>query len=149
MVQFKSFCNIFVHLFHPPLRLSAQTFLLQTHSQPLQTPEAKPKSRCWAVGVWGACVWVRGVWMEKVFWWYLGGNHDFCYSSYEYRSFCACILGRNEINELNHFADKSLLPSGDTQMVVRYKDAQGRNRIKGGSDLKKSQSYPRKFFGTI
>ena len=32
-------------------------------------------------------------------------------------------------------------------MVTHYEDGSGKARVKGGSALKQSQAYPRKFFG--
>lgn len=144
------------HLFHPPLIRSPSApkhssfkrphhhFKHQKHS----FQNAKSKSRCegclgeW-VGVWGAWVWVRGV-FGLVFVWKPRFVSFILHTSTVIFKF---ILGRNEINELNQFADRSRVPTGSTEMAIRYKDSKGRDRIKGGSDLKKSQSYPRKFFG--
>lgn len=36
-----------------------------------------------------------------------------------------------------------------SEMVVHYKDAEGRDRIKGGAGLKASQAYPRRFLFSI
>ncbi|CAK9085318.1 unnamed protein product [Durusdinium trenchii] len=46
----------------------------------------------------------------------------------------------------NDYADRSLRPT-NSQMVTHYVDSNGKQRIKGGPELKKSQSYPRRLFG--
>lgn len=46
---------------------------------------------------------------------------------------------------LRDFADRSLKPHEDCEMVVKYQDSSGKKRVKGGSDLKASQAYPVKF----
>ncbi|CAK8985427.1 30S ribosomal protein S6 [Durusdinium trenchii] len=40
---------------------------------------------------------------------------------------------RREIQELNDFADRSLRPENQSEMIVRYEDSEGKQRIKGGS----------------
>lgn len=56
------------------------------------------------------------------------------------------LQGRREIEELAlHKPLPSQLPTHNDQkqMVVSYRDSAGKARIKGGKDLKSSQSYPR------
>ena len=58
--------------------------------------------------------------------------------------------GRSEIGDLGLFKPLPFqLPKheGKKEMVQAYKDSNGRDRIKGGSDLKSSQSYPKWSFG--
>ena len=50
--------------------------------------------------------------------------------------------GEEEIEELADFKPKSLPEAREAQMVVKYLDGSGRRRVKGGADLKSSQSYP-------
>ena len=51
------------------------------------------------------------------------------------------------MERINDEADRSLVPSGSTEMVRHYTDGKGRARICGGRDLKLSQSYPKEFRG--
>ncbi len=50
------------------------------------------------------------------------------------------------INELPQFQPAWLPEREPVQMAVRYKDHAGRERVKGGKDLKSSQSYPVQFY---
>ena len=53
--------------------------------------------------------------------------------------------GHAEIDFLNAwYADRSAEPWGDQQMAITYVDGSGKTRVKGGRDLKQSQSYPQK-----
>ena len=56
-------------------------------------------------------------------------------------------LGKPEAIGFNDFEDRSLKLAKTSQMVVHYRDGNGKARIKGGSGLKRSQAYPLKFFG--
>ncbi|CAK9095839.1 unnamed protein product [Durusdinium trenchii] len=49
-----------------------------------------------------------------------------------------------EVSEINNYADHSLIPENTAEMVVHYVDSSGKQRIKGGGDLKASQAYPRR-----
>ena len=52
------------------------------------------------------------------------------------------------MDHINDYANKALKGSSEAkEMVVHYTDGKGKRRIKGGSDLKSSQSYPRGWFG--
>ena len=51
-------------------------------------------------------------------------------------------LGRPEIAELYKYRPRWLPPAIKTEMVERYVDSKGQVKIKGGRDLKQSQSYP-------
>ncbi|CAK9102671.1 unnamed protein product [Durusdinium trenchii] len=53
--------------------------------------------------------------------------------------------GHPEVSEINNYADHSLIPENTAEMVVHYVDSSGKQRIKGGGDLKASQAYPRRF----
>ena len=68
------------------------------------------------------------------------------------RSFQTIITTSNQgetwASEFNNFANRALRPS-NPNMVTHYVDGAGRNRIKGGSSLKQSQSYPRQCIGLI
>ena len=66
----------------------------------------------------------------------------------QFKGGACCIQGRREIQELNDFADRSLRPENQSEMIVRYEDSEGNKRIKGGSDLKASQAYPKKLIPT-
>lgn len=50
--------------------------------------------------------------------------------------------GEEEIEELTDFKPKSLPEAPEVQMVIKYVDGSGKRRVKGGADLKSSQSYP-------
>lgn len=54
-------------------------------------------------------------------------------------------LGKQEIDELPNYKpyDYELPVHGEKEMVEHYIDSRGNPRIKGGRDLKSSQSYPR------
>lgn len=54
------------------------------------------------------------------------------------------LSGEDYISHLDTYADKSAKPPNKSEMVVKYTDSQGKARIKGGADLKMSQSYPRR-----
>lgn len=59
--------------------------------------------------------------------------------------FGACIRGRPEIGDLcKHQPRADQLPKHEVkpEMAVKYQDSAGKDRIKGGKDLKSSQSYP-------
>ena len=51
------------------------------------------------------------------------------------------------IEELSEFKPRYLPPLPPVQMSIRYVDSAGKQRIKGGRDLKSSQSYPLQFLG--
>ena len=52
--------------------------------------------------------------------------------------------GHKEMDHINDYANKALKGNKKAkEMVVHYVDQSGKHRIKGGSDLKSSQSYPR------
>lgn len=55
--------------------------------------------------------------------------------------------GEKYIEELPDFKPKYLPPLPPVQMAIKYLDSSGRKRIKGGCDLKRSQSYPLQFLG--
>lgn len=60
--------------------------------------------------------------------------------------------GRKEIDQLGlHKPLPGQLPkhTGEKQMIVSYRDGTGKARIKGGKDLKASQSYPLWFLADI
>ena len=59
------------------------------------------------------------------------------------------ILGRKEIEDLGkHKPKPHQLPRHEKkEMVQAYVDGSGKQRIKGGRDLKASQAYPRWSFG--
>lgn len=59
---------------------------------------------------------------------------------------CQQNQGETHATEFNDFADRSLRPT-NPHMVTHYQDGNGKARVKGGSALKQSQAYPRKFFG--
>jgi len=46
------------------------------------------------------------------------------------------------INELPQFQPTWLPEREEVQMAIKYQDHQGKARVKGGRDLKSSQSYP-------
>ena len=51
--------------------------------------------------------------------------------------------GHQIIEELEDFKPRMLpVVQEPVEMAVRYKDANGKDRVKGGRDLKSSQSYP-------
>ena len=54
--------------------------------------------------------------------------------------------GHDEVAEVNGFANRNRELARSSQMVRHYRDSNGKARITGGADLKKSQSYPRLFF---
>ena len=54
----------------------------------------------------------------------------------------AVSQGNPEAEEITEFENRNLQLAKKSQMVVHYKDGHGRNRIKGGSGLRASQSYP-------
>ena len=47
------------------------------------------------------------------------------------------------MEDVNEFADKNMKPPNTAEIIVRYVDGAGKQRIKGGADLKASQAYPR------
>ena len=56
---------------------------------------------------------------------------------------------RPEIEDLHEYRPLRLpTVEHSVEMVVHYKDAKGQDRIKGGRDLKNSQSYPVQFLGS-
>ncbi|CAK9076384.1 unnamed protein product, partial [Durusdinium trenchii] len=54
-------------------------------------------------------------------------------------------IGNREAQHYNDFADRTRQLAKSSQMVVHYQDSQGKARIKGGTDLKSSQAYPKRF----
>ena len=52
-------------------------------------------------------------------------------------------LGKPEADDVNNFANRSLVPAKTSEMVIHYKDSKGVDRIKGGRDMKASQAYPK------
>ena len=64
--------------------------------------------------------------------------------------FCMVISssGEPEAVEFNDYADRSLHPP-NPNMVRRYTDGQGQQRITGGKALRASQAYPRRFLGLV
>lgn len=53
---------------------------------------------------------------------------------------------RPEIEEINNFRPvRTPAVQEPMEMVIHYKDAKGRDKIKGGRHLKQSQSYPKGF----
>ena len=72
-----------------------------------------------------------------------------------YRIFSVILKGYNNqpsaaghqfIEDLGEFAPRWLPEIEEVQMAVHYKDSNGKDRVKGGKDLKNSQSYPLPFF---
>ena len=63
----------------------------------------------------------------------------------------ATIQGKKEIEDLGkHKPRAHQLPKHEPkEMVQAYVDSSGRARVKGGRDLKASQSYPRWFFAQM
>ena len=57
-------------------------------------------------------------------------------------TFVAPSLGSEELDNLEDFAPAWLPPTEPVQMAVIYQDKKGKTRVKGGKDLKGSQSYP-------
>lgn len=55
--------------------------------------------------------------------------------------------GDTRMEGVNEWADRTLRPK-NPNMVTHYEDSQGKARIKGGSALKQSQSYPLKFLNS-
>ena len=62
---------------------------------------------------------------------------------------CMGPLGKPEADDVNNFANRSLVPAKTSEMVIHYKDSKGVDRIKGGRDLKASQAYPKMCSGQI
>ena len=58
-------------------------------------------------------------------------------------------LGKPEADDVNNFANRSLVPAKTSEMVIHYKDSKGVDRIKGGRDMKASQAYPKMCSGQI
>ena len=64
-------------------------------------------------------------------------------------SICQHRPGRKETGDITQFENRSLELEKSTEMVVKYTDSNGVERIKGGSGLKDSQAYPKMFPGFI
>ena len=58
-------------------------------------------------------------------------------------------LGKPEADDVNNFANRSLVPAKTSEMVIHYKDSKGVDRIKGGRDIKASQAHPKMCSGQI
>lgn len=50
----------------------------------------------------------------------------------QFKGGACCIQGRREIQELNDFADRSLRPENQSEMIVRYEDSEGNSGSRGG-----------------
>ena len=55
--------------------------------------------------------------------------------------------GNPEADEIAEFESRNRKLAKTSEMVVHYTDGSGRSRIKGGSGLRASQSYPRLLLG--
>lgn len=56
--------------------------------------------------------------------------------------------GTPKVSEIYDYADPNRELTKASEMIVRYVDGAGKERIKGGADLKSSQAYPKASFGT-
>ena len=56
--------------------------------------------------------------------------------------------GHPEIQEIHEWANFNAEPETTTEMVVKYVNAKGESRIKGGKHLKASQAYPSMLLGS-